>query len=175
MAQQLSPEEAENLLEASEGVLGDGGFGVVRLIEYEGQECALKYPYFDHWSLDAEREIMEQLQGAGGAPIPLAYSPGPRPMLIMSYCGRTNLEDVNLMKPRPTDLEVLTMALKTCLALQEIHEQGVVHCDIKPDNVVVDRTSDGALQGVHIIDYNISLAVGGRHPAEKYATEYQEW
>jgi serine/threonine protein kinase len=44
-------------------------------------------------------------------------------------------------------------------AVQFMHVCGVAHCDLKPENVVIDF---GMLQ-LFIIDYNLAMSVDGRH------------
>lgn len=40
--------------------------------------------------LRGELELMEDIAGAGGAPLPLAYCPK-KPSLLMSFCGKDTL------------------------------------------------------------------------------------
>lgn len=49
---------------------------------------------------------------------------------------------------------LLSWACRLPVILQDIHERGIVHCDIKPDNIIV--TSSGALT---IIDFDLATSI----------------
>lgn len=88
----MSQEFMEDLLSEGSVQLGVGGFGAVYLVEHRGQKAALKLGKSLHHaeSILKERRVLEQLQGAGGAPRPLAYCPDP-PALLMTYCRGRDL------------------------------------------------------------------------------------
>ncbi|MBC7820611.1 MAG: serine/threonine protein kinase [Planctomycetaceae bacterium] len=44
----------------------------------------------------------------------------------------------------------------TCLALQHMHEKGWVHLDVKPDNILMNRSSE-----VRVIDFSLSERIKG--------------
>ncbi|XP_042872090.1 sperm motility kinase 3A-like [Penaeus japonicus] len=123
--------------------------------------------------LEKERKNMEKLAGAGGAPLALAYCPQ-TPALVMSYCGKRDLFDLLTRDSSLEDRDYLGVALKVTKAIQEIHEAGMVHSDLKLDNVVVETSKKGEVQSVHIIDFGLSVPVGGRQGPKKSA-DRKEW
>lgn len=47
-----------------------------------------------------------------------------------------------------SDIELLQIAADICNCVGQIHEKGVIHLDLKEDNVLVDERG-----GVHLIDF----------------------
>jgi len=70
--------------------------------------------------------------------------------------GRTLREVVEKRAPAilPTG-EVLRILIQVCSALAHAHEQGVIHCDIKPENIML--LEDG---NIKIFDFGIALLEG---------------
>jgi serine/threonine-protein kinase len=59
-------------------------------------------------------------------------------------------------------------ALQACAALSEVHENGLIHCDVKPANLFVTIGRDGATR-LKLLDFGIarpsgSVALFGRSP-----------
>lgn len=63
--------------------------------------------------------------------------------------------DLRALAPRLSFDQKLDIAEKVCAALQAAHERGVVHRDLKPDNIVVEGLGDG-LQP-YIVDFGMVL------------------
>ena len=57
-----------------------------------------------------------------------------------------------------TLVDVLDAILGTCRALEYLHSQGLVHCDIKPSNVI--RLSDGSIK---LIDFGLAIDMALPH------------
>ena len=79
---------------------------------------------------------------------------GPFGWLVMEYVEGSNLRDLmraGKLEPR----EALALVPKICDALQYAHDRGVVHRDVKPENILVDRAG-----GVKIADFGLAKLIG---------------
>ncbi|XP_063586893.1 casein kinase I-like [Penaeus indicus] len=174
-AVEISPLEVQLLELKKISFLGHGASGYVDLVFYGGQKCALKIgqtasalPSFEN-----ERKMMELIAGAGGAPRVLAFCPK-IPALIMTFCGAKDLVDVVEKRRFRDERDLLTIALQLTQAVQELHQKGVVHCDLKPNNVVVEMDDEGRPQTVHVIDFGLARPIGGKHTPMKTCLP-REW
>lgn len=109
---------------------------------------------------------MEDIAGAGGAPLPLAYcAKEMMPALLMSFCGRDTLKQ-HLVRGASCggfSLEhVLSLALRVTERLQDLHRAGFVHCDLKANNVTLRLDAERNVESVHIIDFGLSARVWKR-------------
>ena len=72
--------------------------------------------------------------------------------MVMEYCGGGTLANLAGGKPLPAD-KVKSIAVHICDALAYAHDNGIVHRDIKPDNVLF--AEDGT---VKVADFGIAKA-----------------
>ncbi|XP_047472904.1 casein kinase I-like [Penaeus chinensis] len=167
-AKHISPSEVDALELDKISALGEGAFGYVDLVPYNDQKCALKIGLVKEVlpSFENEREMMEKVAGAGGAPRVLAFCPE-TPALVMTFCGGKDLIDIVEKRLFRDERDLLTIALQLTQAVQELHQKGVVHCDLKPDNVVVEMDGEERPQTVHVIDFGLARPLGGKQRPKK--------
>ncbi len=79
--------------------------------------------------------------------------------LVMDYCGGTNLVALLRGRHRLPASVAAALGLQLLAALRAVHASGVVHCDVKPANLMLDV--DGRLM---LIDFGIA-EIFGRDPA----------
>lgn len=79
-----------------------------------------------------------------------------QPFLVMDFLEGTALTTIIQQGPlKPSS--VLNITLEICKALQFAHDQGFVHRDMKPDNIVLDRA--GGQDVVKLLDFGISYTI----------------
>jgi serine/threonine-protein kinase len=88
------------------------------------------------------------------------------PYLVMEYLdGRTLAQ---LHGDGPMDIaELVGLGAQIAAALSALHEAGIIHCDVKPENIVVlaDRAW-GTLPQVKVIDFGVSRMLDEPPPEE---------
>ncbi|MBI5514916.1 MAG: protein kinase [Deltaproteobacteria bacterium] len=85
-----------------------------------------------------------------------------RLFLVLEYLEGQSLSEFLGARGRLPVAELVDLVLPLCAALACVHEAGVVHRDLKPDNVFLARTRHGVLRPM-LLDFGISkVASGGR-------------
>ncbi|WP_017544976.1 serine/threonine-protein kinase [Nocardiopsis prasina] len=141
--------------------LGRGGFGEVFLGEAgDGTRAAVKLLHAN-WSGDADMRRrfaaeVEQARRVSGFCIAEILDADPdaaQPWIATEFIdGPTLHRAVTVEGPR-TGAELQRLAIATATALAAIHAAGVVHRDLKPDNIML------APDGPRVIDFGIARAV----------------
>ncbi len=160
---------------ATRGELGRGGMGVVRLADQHSlsRSVALKTSL----SLDAavvaalvrEARIMGSLEHPNLVPVhALGIDPSGAPVLVMKriegVSWRALLADPahegwrSLLVGHDDRLRASVEVLsQVCRALAFAHDRGVVHRDLKPDNVMIGRFGE-----VYLLDWGVALRLAER-------------
>ncbi|MFE3461806.1 protein kinase [Nocardiopsis aegyptia] len=141
--------------------LGRGGFGEVFLGERaDGTRAAVKLLHAN-WAGDAEMRRrftaeVEQARRVSGFCIAGILDADPeadQPWIATEYIEGPTLQDaVDKDGPR-SGVDLHRLAVSTATALAAIHAAGVVHRDLKPDNIML------AADGPRVIDFGIARAV----------------
>lgn len=85
-----------------------------------------------------------------------------RLFIVMEFVPGTDLKTV-MRQHGPFSLEeAIPLILQACAGLGHAHRSGIVHCDVKPHNMLV--TPEGQLK---VTDFGIARALAGIHPDEK--------
>jgi serine/threonine protein phosphatase PrpC len=130
-----------------------------------GNAVALKVPYMQFESdpgfytrFQREEQIGQKLRHPHiiriESPEDLEKS---RPYIVMEFLqGQTLGQVMKSVKPMP-ESDALKIASRICDALQYLHENEVIHRDLKPDNIMI--CDDGSIR---IMDFGIAKVEGAR-------------
>src|SRR5467141_2774817 len=156
--------------------LGEGGMGQVYLAEHVkmGRRSAIKVmnPSMVH-DPDAVARFNREASNASRITHPnvcAIYDFGETPdgliYLAMEFIEGEPLTDLleregAIPVPRST-----AIFLQTADALQAAHDLGIVHRDMKPDNIMLTRKKGGG-DVVKVVDFGIAKAVGGDESGQK--------
>ncbi len=132
-----------------EKLIGAGGMGKVYRARQKvtGQIVAIKMLRKVRWTrpgaverfLD-EARIVRQLRHPGIVAVQgIGRTPGGGPFIVMEFVNGDNLAIVSRTRGA-TLLEAIGWAAEAADALHYAHQQGILHCDLKPSNVLREHT-----------------------------------
>jgi serine/threonine protein kinase len=146
--------------------LGAGGIGEVYLArdrQLHSRQVVVKVLLEktgqDEWFKKKFRQEIEALAridhpGVVGV-LDAGNTPDGKPFLVMQYVKGRTLRSM-IKKDEGMDFEqVATITRQAARALSAAHDQGVLHCDLKPDNIMVQELGEGEHQ-VKIVDFGIA-------------------
>jgi serine/threonine protein kinase len=149
-------------------VLGRGGMGTVwlatdRVLE---REVAMKEITFSVELSDEERHIlrertMREARAAARLVHPCVTTvydvveEGGKPWLVMEHVSARSLQEILETEGPLSPGAVVTIGLDLLAALDAAHDAGIVHRDVKPSNVLVDRKGHA-----HLTDFGIATTTG---------------
>ncbi|MEV7986835.1 serine/threonine-protein kinase [Micromonospora sp. NPDC085948] len=143
------------------GRLGAGGQGVVYLGEDDaGDRVAVKMVNVDLSDPRARSQFVKEITAARRvapfctAQVLFAEVDGERPYVVSEFIEGLTLHRHVRERGPVTGNALHRLAVGTVTALAAIHSAGVVHCDLKPDNVVLGE------DGPRVIDFGIARALG---------------
>jgi serine/threonine protein kinase len=144
------------------GVLGNGGFGRVYLGQApDGQRVAVKVikpdlaedPEF-RARFGREVSAARKVGGKFTARVVDAHTDGEELWLATEYISGPTLREAVAVQGPLAESSVLALAAGLAEALDAIHAAGLVHRDLKPDNVLL------AYDGPRVIDFGIARVAG---------------
>ncbi len=163
-------------------VLGSGGTAVVYLAHHRhlDRQVALKVPFGPHLeeTMDAARACEELRHPHILGLIDVDPENDP-PYLVMEYCSEGSLADRLDAEGALPEREVLNVARELLDALATAHEAGLVHRNLKPDNILFDalgraRIADLGLGAIAEERARRSLAAAGVPSSPLYLAPEQE-
>ena len=83
--------------------------------------------------------------------------------LVMEYVPGANLKSILRQRGRLEILEAVSLLVQACAGVGYAHRAGLIHCDIKPHNMLV--TPD---QRLKVTDFGIARALASIQPDEKH-------
>jgi len=186
-ASESSPPGAESRFEQLEP-LGRGGLGVVWLakdVELDrkvAQKLIRRDLASDRSSCDRfrlEAKITSLLVHRGIVPIYSLNNDAEdnRPFYAMRFLGKTSLNDTiaelhasrserrDRQESQPDLRGVLARFIDVCVTIEYAHSRGVLHCDLKPDNIMVEKYGETI-----VVDWGLARLV--KAPDEPEVTDF---
>ena len=151
--------------------LGSGGQGKVAEVKRKNKRYAIKQFNFKK-DFDEEAQVLRELGMAR-----CDYFPQVRGELNYNGCPSLVMEllDTSLLALKRHDLlsekKVLKIAIIVTRALEALHAHGFVHCDIKPDNVMLSGD-----KRVVLVDFGLAhrfLDESGAHVPEQKVNSFK--
>ncbi|WP_237244407.1 MULTISPECIES: serine/threonine-protein kinase [Sorangium] len=144
--------------------LGQGGMGSVWLAEHVGlkTQVAVKFLrdiYADHplavTRLQREAEAAARIQSPHVVRVfDLGFTDQGVPYIVMEHLEGETLHDLVERRGRLSLDETATILRQTCAALAKAHEAGIVHRDVKPENIFL--VSGEREPFVKVLDFGIA-------------------
>ncbi len=166
--------------------LGQGGFGVVYLARDEELlskrvviKILLEEFVQDSWfkkKFQQEKEALARIDHPGVVGVlDAGRTPEGKQFIVMQYVEGQPL--ASLIKPEGMELEqVARITQQMGKALTVAHNEGIIHCDLKPENVIVQKAGEDD-ELTKIIDFGIakvrdSQVARGNEPTRVAGTLY---
>ncbi|MFO0738051.1 MAG: serine/threonine-protein kinase [Labilithrix sp.] len=151
-----------------ERILGEGGHGVVVAAQHMalGEKVAIKVLRPD---FATDREVVARFLREARAAVRIKGEHVTRvldvgsmedgaPYMVMEHLVGHDLRQVLNHRTRLPIATAVDYVLQTCEALAEAHGIGIVHRDVKPENLFLTRRSDGT-PWIKVLDFGISKAM----------------
>jgi tRNA A-37 threonylcarbamoyl transferase component Bud32 len=156
------------------GLLGEGAMGQVYLAEDTtlGRRVALKLLRSSVLQHNGSKRFLDEARATASFNHPhivTLYAVGEyegRPYLALEYVDGESLRALLAAGPLPV-YEALSCCLAVADAIAEAHRRGLVHADLKPDNIVV--ASDGR---VRVVDFGLARLARGATDAASGTPAY---
>ena len=161
-----------------EAVIGDGGLGRVYRARHVrmSRRFAIKVPFGEvGYDRKARARLANEAEAASRLDHPnvigvvdVGETAAGLFYLAMDLADGPSLAEL-IDGARIAPGDVLTILAQLADGLTHAHERGLIHRDLKPDNIVVTRAGDGALLP-RVIDFGLAL-VDDREPTTRLTTE----
>jgi serine/threonine protein kinase len=107
--------------------------------------------------LEREYQILQQIQSPHVVSVcDFGYLPDGRAVLVFEFLNGQTLGDLLEERPSLPLMESLQIAAQLLRALASVHAVGVVHRDVKPENIMLLRHPNGGPRRLKLFDFGIA-------------------
>src|SRR5262245_25156588 len=139
--------------------LAHGGTAELFLAQSGGRRVVVKVARDDRpgasEALAAEASVLAKLAGSPAPRLIGRTQLRGRDALVIEHIDLPVLRAAIAAEPRPV-LDRLALALAVCRAVAWVHDAGLVHADLTPDNILVDPDR----RAVRLIDFGLAAPAG---------------
>jgi serine/threonine protein kinase len=144
--------------------LGEGGMGVVYKAHDTklDRDVALKFlpTHLTANETEKKRFLHEakaaaQLNHTNVCSIYEIYDEGEQPFIVMEYVEGKNLRQLTISTDQLPTNQVINFAIEIAEALQEAHSKGIIHRDIKSENIMVNNKNQ-----IKVMDFGLAKIKG---------------
>eukprot|EP00117_Sycon_ciliatum_P023369 scpid41413/ scgid19886/ Serine/threonine-protein kinase CTR1 len=158
-----SDQEADSLVIQQQEItlekaIGHGGFGEVFAARYRGTVVAVKCLQLQAWSrsridtFKRELQVLSQVQHQNIVTVLGVVLDPPQFSIVMEYMRRSLFTALFLHEEQFSSDKQKTIVLEICAALEHLHAEGIAHCDVKAENVLLDEDDHA-----NICDFGLSF------------------
>ncbi|GAA5921511.1 hypothetical protein JCM3775_003083 [Rhodotorula graminis] len=153
--------------------VGKGAFGKVRVVQHKKTKALYALKYINKARISKqravnniiqERRLLEEIDSPFVCNLRFAFQDDENLFMVLDLMLggdlRFHLDRLGCMKEEVVRFYVAEMAL----ALGDLHKLGIVHRDIKPDNILLDEKGHA-----HLTDFNIAVHFTDRRPLTSVA------
>ncbi|GAA5998400.1 serine/threonine-protein kinase [Rhodotorula paludigena] len=153
--------------------VGKGAFGKVRVVQHKKTKALYALKYINKArivkqravnNIVQERRLLEEIDSPFVCNLRFAFQDDENLFMVLDLMLggdlRFHLDRLGCMKEEVVKFYVAEMAL----ALGDLHKRGIVHRDIKPDNILLDEKGHA-----HLTDFNIAVHFTERRPLTSVA------
>ena len=78
--------------------------------------------------------------------------------IVMSYCQKSMIQRFSELDWEITEDYIIDLTCEIVDVLHEVHSHGIIHCDLKPENIMFDEDEE-----VQLIDFSFSRFIDKEH------------
>ncbi|MBI4748863.1 MAG: SUMF1/EgtB/PvdO family nonheme iron enzyme [Acidobacteria bacterium] len=159
--------------------LGEGGMGAVYRAHHVHMDVDVAIKFLHH-NLTEDPSILERFKREARAAVRINHPnatavmdfgvlPDNTAYLVMEYLEGESLRD-RIYRHTMTAAEAIEILSEACAAVDAAHKRGVIHRDLKPDNIFLKREADGK-ELVKVLDFGIAKLRDKGEPSHASLTE----
>lgn len=160
-----------------ESVIGSGGMSVVYRARHKLMDKSVAIKLLDPRLVrqqTAVRRFQLEAQAASKLSHPnvivvhdFGITPDGQPYMVMDFLQGRSLVDVLDENPQLEPARARKLFIQTASGLGHAHKSGVVHRDVKPNNIIIDRDHAGE-ECIKIVDFGIAKIISdSANPQER--------